>query len=322
MNNRISVIIPLYNQEELVIEALSSIEKQTLLPVEVIVVDDKSTDNSFKAAAAFAKTSALKITVIENKHRKGPSGAINYGISLAQGEYIAILDSDDLWAPAHLDQLHQALEEERTADIAFSQIEVFGEARDMAQIAGAFASSVAKCLEGGFEPKADHKWLSTDNLTRTLLIQGFPFRCQASLIRKDFFAGRRLYFDEDILFCQDAQFIIMASYWTKFIYIGLTGLKWRRHAGNEGDCQHQNIIAASFSRRVIKLKKYFSDKNLRKDERKALWDYLGRVQREAIRLHLIQGKNCRAFYEILKGICLFPGFSNIKATAGVVLKRS
>jgi len=114
----ISVIIPTYNSEHFIIETLRSVEGQTVLPREVIIVDDGSSDGTVKVVTDYAKGSKLSIRVLRNNRRKGPSGTRNFGVLSATSEFIAFLDQDDLWLPGHLEQISACLERYPLADIA------------------------------------------------------------------------------------------------------------------------------------------------------------------------------------------------------------
>jgi glycosyltransferase involved in cell wall biosynthesis len=92
----VSVIIPAYNGERYLAEAIESVLVQTYRPIEIIVVDDGSTDNS----AGIAQ-SHKEINYIYQSNR-GVSVARNAGIASAQGEFIAFLDADDRWTPDKL----------------------------------------------------------------------------------------------------------------------------------------------------------------------------------------------------------------------------
>lgn len=94
----ISVIIPLYNKEKQIAEALRSVIKQTYQDFEIIVVNDGSTDGSLEEASK-VDDSRIKIY---NQSNGGVSRARNKGIELAKGEYIAFLDADDAWAKDYL----------------------------------------------------------------------------------------------------------------------------------------------------------------------------------------------------------------------------
>ncbi|MCC0177343.1 glycosyltransferase family 2 protein [Waterburya agarophytonicola K14] len=102
MKPEVSVIIPAYNCEEYIAQALESVFAQTYDNFEIILVDDGSTDSTLKVARSF-KDSRLKI--VANKQNRGVSSVRNCGIKLAKGNWIALLDSDDWYAPERLENL-------------------------------------------------------------------------------------------------------------------------------------------------------------------------------------------------------------------------
>ncbi len=90
---KVSVIIPVYNAENYLKECLESVINQTLKDIEVICVDDGSTDNSYKILQEYEQKDK-RIIVLKQKN-KGAGAARNLGIELAQGEFIAFMDADD-----------------------------------------------------------------------------------------------------------------------------------------------------------------------------------------------------------------------------------
>jgi teichuronic acid biosynthesis glycosyltransferase TuaG len=100
-----SVVVPAYNAENTIETCLGSVIAQTLAPLEVLVIDDASSDGTGavvqKCKAAFA-TSGIGLEYFCIKPNAGPSGARNRGIRAAKGAFIAFLDADDSWAPGKL----------------------------------------------------------------------------------------------------------------------------------------------------------------------------------------------------------------------------
>ena len=89
----VSIIIPVYNAQKYLANTLDSVLKQTYKNLEIILVDDGSTDNTEEICESYAKIDS-RIKVI-NKENGGVSSARNYGLALAKGEYISFVDSDD-----------------------------------------------------------------------------------------------------------------------------------------------------------------------------------------------------------------------------------
>jgi glycosyltransferase involved in cell wall biosynthesis len=94
---KFSVIIPTFNRENFVTKAIGSVLAQSINDYEIIVIDDGSTDNTYKALEPYLKR--IQYVYQENK---GVSAARNAGIKLAKGEWIAFLDSDDEWLEDYL----------------------------------------------------------------------------------------------------------------------------------------------------------------------------------------------------------------------------
>ncbi len=100
----VSVIIPTYNRRAMVREAIASVLAQRGADCELMVVDDGSTDGSFAELQQHAAVCReMGYRVIRAVHG-GPAAARNRGVALAAGEFVAFLDSDDLWMPAKLER--------------------------------------------------------------------------------------------------------------------------------------------------------------------------------------------------------------------------
>jgi glycosyltransferase involved in cell wall biosynthesis len=104
--NFISIVIPTYNRASFLKEAIDSVLSQTYRDFELIVVDDGSTDDTPKLLLPYGK----KIKVI-TKANKGPSAARNRGIKAAKGDWMAFLDSDDIWKPDKLEKQVQFIKD-------------------------------------------------------------------------------------------------------------------------------------------------------------------------------------------------------------------
>lgn len=102
---KFSVIIPTFNRRHLIGQAIASVLKQTEVEIEVIVVDDGSTDDTVHWLAV--EYADQPVQVLLNRRKKGPAGARNTGILAAKGDFIALLDSDDCFLPGHLAECQQ-----------------------------------------------------------------------------------------------------------------------------------------------------------------------------------------------------------------------
>lgn len=100
----ISVIIPVYNRPSLLLEAADSVLSQSFTDIELIIVDDGSTDETPAAAASVAGLDGNRCRLITTPHCGMPGAARNRGIEAASGRYLAFLDSDDYWLPEKLEK--------------------------------------------------------------------------------------------------------------------------------------------------------------------------------------------------------------------------
>ncbi|WP_027704719.1 glycosyltransferase family 2 protein [Zymobacter palmae] len=95
-NVKFSVILPVYNAEDTVLQAVESVLKQTVSSLELIVIDDSSTDNSMHKIIENIKDNRVKI--LKNTENQGVSYSRNKGIQNSKGEFLAFIDSDDTWS--------------------------------------------------------------------------------------------------------------------------------------------------------------------------------------------------------------------------------
>ncbi|MFC1730874.1 glycosyltransferase [candidate division KSB1 bacterium] len=116
----ISVIIPVYNAEKYIAEALESVLNQSVKPFEIIVIDDGSTDDTIKEIEKFG--SQFQIIRQENK---GTAAARNAGINISKGSFLTFIDADDLWMPIHQDILLGAFDEDPDLKMVLGMVEQF-----------------------------------------------------------------------------------------------------------------------------------------------------------------------------------------------------
>ncbi len=112
----VTVIVPVHNGGEFLVNCLSNIVNQTLSEIEIICVDDASTDSSPKVLAEFERQYPDKVKVLTNKESRGPGGARNAAIEIAKGEYIGFVDCDDQIDVTMYEKLYHAAKE-KDADV-------------------------------------------------------------------------------------------------------------------------------------------------------------------------------------------------------------
>ena len=118
----ISVVVPIHNSMEYIDECLASIHAQSRSPREVIAVDDASTDGT----VVHVRSRYPQIHVRENSEAGGQGHSRNMGIAAAQGDYVALCDHDDVWAPDHLEKVAGLLDRFPETPLAFSRVGLIG----------------------------------------------------------------------------------------------------------------------------------------------------------------------------------------------------
>ncbi len=116
----ISVIIPVYNSDKYLAEAIESVLEQSYPPAEIIIVNDGCSDES----AAIADSFKPQVMVV-HQDNKGTGAARNRGIEFASGEYFAFLDADDIWVHNKLKWQIEIFAEDATVDIVYGHVQQF-----------------------------------------------------------------------------------------------------------------------------------------------------------------------------------------------------
>lgn len=168
----VSIIMPAYNCEKYVVEAINSVLAQTYKNWELLVLDDGSKDNTLQVIKEFSKKDS-RIKALPNGKNMGVSATRNRGIELATGEWIAFLDSDDMWESKKLEkQLEVAKEKE--AEFLFT--------------GSSYINEQGEPFKGIFEvpAKVNYKKLRNQNV----------ISCSSVLVKRKYFANIKMEKDE------------------------------------------------------------------------------------------------------------------------------
>jgi glycosyltransferase involved in cell wall biosynthesis len=111
----VSVVIPVFNAEKYLRQAISSALDQTLPPHEIIIVDDGSTDSSREIASSFGPA----VICLSQQHQ-GPSAARNLATARSSGDWIAFLDADDYWLPDKLARQAAVIEADPNVELVYT----------------------------------------------------------------------------------------------------------------------------------------------------------------------------------------------------------
>jgi len=191
----LSVVIPTWNRAQLVGDAIRSVLAQRESLVEAIVVDDASTDSTIELLET---EFGDRIRLLRLEHRRGPGGARNAGARLARGEFVAFLDSDDVWLPGKFDAELEVFARFPEAEVVVSDSQNFFEGA--ADGESRFAQNgllEATGREVRLASECHWLWTNSMNTVHTCSIT----------VRREALArlGEKL-FAEDLVCCEDWEF--------------------------------------------------------------------------------------------------------------------
>ncbi|MBI3511275.1 MAG: glycosyltransferase [Bacteroidetes bacterium] len=204
----VSVVIPLYNSAAFIGETIRSVLQQHFSELELIVVDDGSTDDS---ANVVKKINDSRLKYFHQKN-KGVSAARNYGIKNASGKFIALLDADDVMLPENISRKVKTLETHPEADFAFSDVRIISNDKNENEM----------ILHGK----------NKDLLNELLLWESdvIPNSCSNLVFRKNI-SDKGIQFDETLSTAADQDFSIQLAAKYEGIHLPEVLSLYRKHAG-------------------------------------------------------------------------------------------
>ena len=300
MNPLISIVIPTFNREHLILDAIETCVLQTYRPLEIVVVDDGSTDRTVGFVQNWSNGSSHKDVTLKiiKQENKGGNVARNNGIKNATGEFIAFLDSDDIWNITKLEKQYEFIIQANT-------------------IGGVYCGLRQVEVESG-KVISDNKRNYTEGFILShLLIKDVTAPTSAFLIRKKVFdeVGG---FDKTLQARQDWDMWIRLAvkYEIRAVHENLMDLRHHKGTRTASD-PHKEINA------YIKIRQkyqYLLDKqpiNIQKEAKANFYKRLGRVHFH----HNISKRIAFSYYT--KAILLFPkDFDNWAALIGFFLPKT
>lgn len=217
---KVSVIIPVFNVEKYLKECLNSLINQTLNDIEIICIDDCSTDNSLKILQEYAKKDD-RIKVFEQKENKGQGVARNFGITLAQGEFITFVNPDDYIETTMYEKMY-AQAKTLNSDVVMCDIQKYFEKTNKLEATKSFRNykNIYKSELANLRPKTN---LEKAEISKLILIS--PNYSWNKVYKRDFilknnikFSNTRTY--QDVVFGLSALiFAKRISYIDEHLYI-------------------------------------------------------------------------------------------------------
>jgi len=218
---RVSVIIPAYNHEKFIGEAIGSVLTQTYSDFELIVIDDGSTDGTGALAKSF-KDSRLRCFTQKNK---GTPRTINRGIKIARGEFIAILDSDDVYHPERLERFVAMMDEKPDCMCAASRVRPVDDEGQLLTTVSRHGSWVQWYEEALTHVRKDNDFLVA------LLRYNFVVSTSNIFVRSRVFEEQKP-FNILLAYCHDYEFLIRIVSRYPFVLLEEELLDYRLHARN------------------------------------------------------------------------------------------
>lgn len=192
----VSVVIAAYNAKAFVRRAIDSALMQTLAPLEVLVVDDCSTDGT-QAEIEAARCADDRVRILSLPRNSGPSAARNHGIDAARGRWVAVLDADDAFAPERLASL-VSFADRTGADIVADDVAYYDAAADMVTGTGlGWISDISL-------PVSLQQFLA-NNLADG---QGFDWGLLKPMFRRSALVDGRLHYDTSVRHGEDFQLMV------------------------------------------------------------------------------------------------------------------
>ncbi|MCA2011146.1 glycosyltransferase family 2 protein [Cereibacter sphaeroides] len=220
----VSVVVPAYCHAEFIEDCLRSIHAQTYPEIELIVVDDLSTDDTFARAEALLQGDFAarfrRVRLLRNERNLGAHDAINRGIAESEGSHIALINSDDLYHPDRVRALMAALAE-TGAELGFSLVEVMAKPDEVSSI------------EPYFQLFAPRQLLA---LERDPSVGFALMRLNVAISTGNLLFSRRLYDRvgafRPMKYCHDWDFLLQALWWTEPVVVRQELYRYRLHGTN------------------------------------------------------------------------------------------
>lgn len=210
-NPLVSVIMPAYNAEQYIGEAIKSVLNQTYDNLELIVIEDCSRDNTLQE---IEKIKDARLKLYKNSQNFGIAAATNRGLEVCKGRYVALLDDDDIAMPERLSLQVEFLEEHRDIDILGGRSIVI--------------DKVGNVIDYDTAPRNNPKFIKA-----MLLFNYMDFKNGTVMIRREFITKNGLRYENECYGMQDFKFYIESSKLGKISSIDKFLLKYRIHDKNE-----------------------------------------------------------------------------------------
>lgn len=308
---KISVIIPVYNAEKYVEQCVNSVRNNTLKDIEIICINDGSTDNSL-AVLNSLKEKDSRIIVVD-KANGGPSETRNKGIEIARGKYISFIDSDDYIHERIYEFLYAEAEKDNLDQLYFSAVSFF----DSDDIYRSFSN-----FDDLYKRKGDYSKIVSGKEMFIKMVQNGEFRPSPCLLisKREFLNKNKLCFYNGILH-EDNLFTIQCLTYAQRVRFANINLYYRRVRRNS-IMTGEHLIKRIYSYYLIIkiLEQFAKENNLSKDKAffKALLHQLSVMDYNACDIaEKVSEKELEDFIDTLDEAQAIDFYNHINAVAGI-----
>ncbi len=195
----ISIVIPVYGVEKYIGGCIQSVLDQTEKNFELIIVDDGSPDHSIEIAERILSNSWLENYRLIHTENRGVSAARNTGLKIANGQFVVMVDADDVLAPCFLEDMLSMIGKNPDCDIYSSGFSVVDE-----------DNSTSFCLN-----KNRLKVFTAEEAIEVYQSRKIKFLLPTLMLKKDFLDRNHIAFDENVRYSEDVQFIWRCLFYNK-----------------------------------------------------------------------------------------------------------
>ena len=236
-NPKVSVIIPTYNGQRYLAHTLESVLAQSMPDLEVIIIDDGSTDNTPGLVQDFIKRDQ-RVRYFR-QGRLGVSAARNRGISESRAEFIAFIDHDDLWQPGKLEKQLALFAADPGVALVYARTMIINESgRPKGMVGGLVRPQRGNCFEK--------------------LLEGNFIPLSSAVVKKDALEALGAWFVEEMEMLEEIELFLRLAYGFKIDYCGSILAQWRMHSDNDSRLR-RNLMIKEYGIILERLIRYIPD---------------------------------------------------------------
>lgn len=251
----LSVVIPSYNHEKFIGKAIDSVLKQTYKNLELIIIDDGSKDSSVDIIKSY-KDDRLTLVCQENA---GAHNAINKGLSMAKGEYLAILNSDDIFTKDRFEIMIKEMQKKPEVEFACSYIQIIDTDGNKLGLKEGW-----KNMEPWTVPHPELSFKATDDFKLNLLMTNFTSTTSNFLFTRNLYekiGGMR-----NLRFAHDWDFALRAAEVTECMMIEKPLMEYRVHNSNTISSNRKWMLFEIAWMWATNLERFFNSKIFNEDD--------------------------------------------------------